>query len=480
MEFNLIKKLLIANRGEIAVRIVRSCSEMGIRSVAIYTDADRYSLHVKKADEAHCIGAESVAGYLNAHRIVNLALATGCDAIHPGYGFLSEDPTLAKICAERNIIFVGPSSDVITLMGDKLLARKAAQKAGIPVVPGSDDNVHSVEEAIKIATEIGYPVMLKATGGGGGRGIRRCNNTEDLKNNFHRVKSEVSKSFKNTEVFLEKYIANPRHIEVQILADRHNNIVHLFERDCSIQRRNQKLIEIAPSPQLTEQQRTIVTDYAVALAKAVQYENAGTIEFLLDEDHNVYFMEMNTRLQVEHTVTEEITGIDIVNKQLEIASNKLLNLKQEDIVKRGYAIQFRINCEDPQNNFLPSFGKITQYYSPGGHGIRTDAAIYTGYEVVPHYDSLCAKLTVWALTWQEVIRRGERALQEMVIYGIKTTIPFYLQILKTEKFQNANITTSFIDQHPQLLNYALRSNKVFLAAVLAAASINYYGYYDEQ
>ncbi len=476
----MIKKLLIANRGEIAVRIVRSCSELGIRSVAIYTDADRYSLHVKKANEAHSIGAESVAGYLNAHRIVDLALATGCDAIHPGYGFLSEDPTLASICAQRNILFVGPNADVITLMGDKLLARKAAIEAGLPVVPGSDSNLVSAEQAVEIANRIGYPIMLKATGGGGGRGIRRCNNDQEVHKNFERVKAEVSKSFNNTEVFLEKCIEQPRHIEVQILADKYNNVVHLFERDCSIQRRNQKLIEIAPSPQLTEEQRNLVTEYAVRLAKAVKYQNAGTIEFLLDQDHNFYFMEMNTRLQVEHTVTEEITGIDIVNKQLEIAGGMPLKLKQDSIAKRGYAIQFRINCEDPQNNFLPSFGKITQYYSPGGHGIRTDAAIYTGYEVVPYYDSLCAKLTVWALDWPEVIKRGQRALKEMIIYGIKTTIPFYLEILKTEKFQNANVTTDFIEQNPQLLQYPLRSNRHFIAAVLAAASVNYYGYYDEQ
>ena len=476
----MIKKLLIANRGEIAVRIIRSCAELGIRSVAIYTDADRYSLHVKKADEAHCIGAESVAGYLNAHRIINLALATGCDAVHPGYGFLSEDPTLAQICHQRNIIFIGPTAEVIILMGDKLKARKAAMQAGLPVIPGSDNNIQSIDEAAKIAQTIGYPIMLKATGGGGGRGIRRCNNIVELRNNFERVKSEVSKAFKNTEIFIEKCIDYPKHIEVQILADKFNNVVHLFERDCSIQRRHQKLIEIAPSPQLTEQQRIEVTEYAVKLAKAVDYQNAGTIEFLLDQNNKFYFMEMNTRLQVEHTITEEITGIDIVNKQLEIACGKPLNLDQKDINRRGYAIQFRVNCEDPQNNFLPSFGKITQYYSPGGHGVRTDAAIYTGYDIVPYYDSLCAKLTVWALSWPEVIKRGNRALNEMIIYGVKTTIPFYLEILKTEKFQNANITTGFIEQNPQLLKYRLRSNRHFMATVLAAASINYYGYNDDK
>lgn len=469
-------KLLIANRGEIAVRIVRSCKELGIRSVAIYTDADRHSLHVKKADESYSIGAESVSGYLNAHRIVNLAVATGCDAIHPGYGFLSEDPILPEICHKRKITFIGPGSEVIKLMGDKLAARKSAVEAGVPVVPASEKALASLEEGIKLAKEIGYPVMLKAAGGGGGRGIRRCESELELTANFERVKSEVSKSFLNKDIYLEKCIDNPKHIEVQILADKYGKTIHLFERDCSIQRRHQKLIELAPSPQLSEELRFNITAAAVKLAQHVKYENAGTVEFLLDQDNNFYFMEMNTRLQVEHTITEEITGIDIVKQQIEIAIGKPLELDQQDVSIRGYAAQFRINCEDPKNNFLPSFGTVSQYYSPGGPGVRTDAAIYTGYSIPPYYDSLCAKLTVWALSWPELLSRARRALSEMIIYGVKTTIPFYLEILETEKFNQANITTNFIDEHPQLMHYPERTSRHFIATVLAAACVNYYGY----
>ncbi|OFZ96619.1 MAG: pyruvate carboxylase subunit A, partial [Betaproteobacteria bacterium RBG_19FT_COMBO_58_11] len=308
----MFKKILVANRGEIAVRIVRACSEMGIKSVAIYTDADRHALHVKKADEAYNLGSDPVVGYLNAHNIVNLAVASGCDALHPGYGFLSENPQLAEICARRGIKFIGPDAAVISQMGDKIAARQAMIKAGIPVIPGSEGNLASVEEAVQLAKKIGYPVMLKATNGGGGRGIRRCNSEEELLKNYDRVVSEASKAFGKPEVFLEKAVVNPRHIEVQVLGDSHGNVIHLYERDCSIQRRNQKLIEIAPSPQLTELQRNYIGKLAVQAAKAVKYVNAGTIEFLLDSDNQFYFMEMNTRLQVEHTVTETITGVDIV------------------------------------------------------------------------------------------------------------------------------------------------------------------------
>lgn len=476
----MINKLLIANRGEIAVRIARSCREMGIRSVAIYSDADRHALHVKKADEAYCIGAESVAGYLNAHRIVNLAVATGCDAIHPGYGFLSEDPVLPKVCSRRKITFIGPSDTLIELMGDKLQARAAAIAAGVPVVPASESALESIDEAILLANKISYPVMLKAVGGGGGRGIRRCEDEKQLKNNFERVKSEVSKSFNNKNIFLEKCIDHPKHIEVQILADKYNNAIHLYERDCSIQRRHQKLIELAPSPQLSEKQRDQVASYALKLAQHVKYENAGTVEFLLDKQGNFYFMEMNTRLQVEHTITEEITGIDIVKQQIKIADGQPLDLKQDEIKISGIAAQFRINCEDPKNNFLPSFGTISQYYSPGGIGVRNDAAIYTGYNIPAYYDSLCAKLIVWALNWPELLSRAERALSEMIIYGVKTTIPFYLEILRIDKFKEAKISTNFIDEHPQLVHYPERTSRHFIATVLAAASLNYYGYSDEK
>lgn len=365
----MIKKILIANRGEIAVRIVRACAEMGIRSVAVYSEADRHALHVKRADEAHSIGADPLAGYLNPRALVNLAVESGCDALHPGYGFLSENAELAEICAERGIKFIGPSAQVIRRMGDKTEARRSMIAAGVPCTPGTEGNVADLAEALREAERIGYPVMLKATSGGGGRGIRRCNSREELEQAFPRVISEATKAFGSAEVFLEKCIVNPKHIEAQILADSFGNTVHLFERDCSIQRRNQKLIEIAPSPQLTPEQRAYIGDLAVRAAKAVGYENAGTVEFLL-ADGEVYFMEMNTRVQVEHTITEEITGIDVVREQIRIASGLELSVKQDDIVHRGYALQFRINAEDPKNNFLPSFGKITRYYAPGGSGGR--------------------------------------------------------------------------------------------------------------
>jgi len=471
----LIKKILVANRGEIAVRIVRACAEMGITSVAIYTDADRHALHVKKADEAYNVGPDPVGGYLNAHRIVNLAVATGCDALHPGYGFLSENPQLAEICARRGILFIGPSPDALRRMGDKTMARAAMIKAGVPVVPGSEGNLKSVAEAVKLAKKIGYPVMLKATSGGGGRGIRRCHTEDELKRAYERVVSEATKAFGSAEVFLEKAVINPRHIEVQVLGDKYGNVIHLFERDCSIQRRHQKLVEIAPSPQLTDAQRRTVCELGVLAAKTVNYENAGTVEFLLDQDGHFYFMEMNTRLQVEHTVTEQITGVDIVQEQISIAAGLPLSYRQDDIERRGFAIQFRINAEDPKNDFLPNYGRITRYYSPGGPGVRTDAAIYTGYEFPPHYDSMCAKLTVWALTWDKVLARARRALLDMGVHGVKTTRPFHLEILKTPEFRAATFDTSFIEKHPELVNYSVRRPPQDLAAAIAAALVAHHG-----
>jgi pyruvate carboxylase subunit A len=464
-----IKKILIANRGEIAVRIARACREMGIRSAAIFTDADRHALHVKKADEAYNIGPDSVAGYLNAHRIVNLAVATGCDALHPGYGFLSENPQLAEICARRNIRFIGPNAEVIRRMGDKTEARRSMQAAGVPVVPGTDSNLSGLDEAIRIAGRIGYPIMLKATSGGGGRGIRRCNDEAALHRNYDRVISEATKAFGSADVFLEKCIENPRHIEMQVLADSHGNVVHLFERDCSIQRRHQKLIEIAPSPQLSDEQRTLLGDYAVRAARAVGYQNAGTVEFLMTENHEFYFMEMNTRLQVEHTVTEAITGVDIVQEQIRIASGLPLRYRQDQISRRGFAMEFRINAEDPKNDFLPSFGRITRYLAPGGPGVRTDAAIYTGYPIPPYYDSMCAKLTVWALDWEQLLSRAARALEDMGVYGVKTTIPYYLEILKTQEFRDRNFNTSFVEMHPELVDYTTSRPTREMAAVLAAS-----------
>jgi pyruvate carboxylase subunit A len=463
------KKILVANRGEIAVRIVRACSEMGIKSVAIYSDADRHALHVKKADEAYNIGSDPVAGYLNAHNIVNIAVAAGCDALHPGYGFLSENPELAEVCARRGIKFIGPDADVIRQMGDKIQARNAMINAGIPCVPGSEGNLESVEAAVTLANKIGYPVMLKATNGGGGRGIRRCDSEKELLSNYDRVISEASKAFGKPEVFLEKCVVHPRHIEVQVLADSHGNVIHLFERDCSIQRRNQKLIEIAPSPQLTQAQREYIGGLGVKAAKAVGYENAGTVEFLLDSDNNFYFMEMNTRLQVEHTVTETITGVDIVQQQIRVAAGLPLQYKQSEIAFRGFAMEYRINAEDPKKDFLPSFGKITRYYAPGGPGVRMDAAIYSGYVIPPYYDSMCAKLTVWALDWESVIERGRRALNDMIVYGVKTTIPYYQQIMQHPDFRAADFNTSFVEQHPELTEYDVGLPKELMAAAIAAA-----------
>lgn len=465
----MIKKLLIANRGEIAVRIVRACAEMGIKSVAVYAEADRYALHVKKADEAYSLGPDTVAGYLNSHHLVNIAVATGCDALHPGYGFLSENPELAETCKRRGIYFVGPDAETIHKLGDKTIARQTMAAAGIPVTPGSNDNVADLNEAKKIAAEIGYPVMLKATSGGGGRGIRRCDTEIDLTRNYPRVISEAEKAFGNAEVFIEKFIADPRHIEVQVLADHHGSAIHLFERDCSIQRRHQKLIEIAPSPQITDEQRKYIGDLAVKACLASGYKNAGTVEFLLDENDNFYFMEMNTRLQVEHTITEEITGIDIVQEQIRIASGLKLRYQQSDITRRGFAMEFRINAEDPKNDFLPSFGKITRYFAAGGPGVRTDGAIYTGYVIPPYYDSMCAKLIVWAMDWDALIDRSRRALHDITLHGVKTTIPYYIEILASADFQTGKFNTGFVENHPGLINYSVKRSSREVAAAIAAA-----------
>ncbi|ASK35371.1 acetyl-CoA carboxylase biotin carboxylase subunit [Alloalcanivorax mobilis] len=463
-----ITKILIANRGEIAVRIVRACAELGIRSVAVYTEPDRYALHVKRADEAYSLGEDPLAGYLNPHHIVNLAVQTGCDALHPGYGFLSENAELAEICAQRGITFIGPAAPVIRRMGDKTRARQAMIEAGVPVTPGSENNLSGLDEARREAERVGYPVMLKATSGGGGRGIRRCDNEPELARNFERVVSEATKAFGSAEVFLEKCIVDPRHIEVQILADHHGNTIHLFERDCSIQRRNQKLIEIAPSPQLTPEQRTYVGDLAVRAAEAVSYTNAGTVEFLFTGDQ-VYFMEMNTRVQVEHTITEQITGVDIVREQIRIAAGEPLAYQQSDIRHQGFALQFRINAEDPKNNFLPSFGRISRYYAPGGPGVRVDTAIYTGYTIPPYFDSMCLKLIAWNLSWEGALDRAKRAINDMRLQGVKTTAPYYLKILDDPGFRGGHFDTGYVDAHPELLNYSEKSNPEEIALAIATA-----------
>ncbi|MBF1802325.1 acetyl-CoA carboxylase biotin carboxylase subunit [Alloalcanivorax profundimaris] len=463
-----ITKILIANRGEIAVRIVRACAELGIRSVAVFTEPDRYALHVKRADEAYSLGDDPLAGYLNPHHIVNMAVQTGCDALHPGYGFLSENAELAEICAQRGVTFIGPSAEVIRRMGDKTRARQAMIEAGVPVTPGSENNLSGLDEARAEAERVGYPVMLKATSGGGGRGIRRCDNEDELARNYERVVSEATKAFGSADVFLEKCIVDPRHIEVQILADDHGNTIHLFERDCSIQRRNQKLIEIAPSPQLTPEQRTYVGDLAVRAAEAVGYTNAGTVEFLFT-GNQVFFMEMNTRVQVEHTITEQITGVDIVREQIRVAAGEPLAHQQSDIRHQGFALQFRINAEDPKNNFLPSFGRISRYYAPGGPGVRVDTAIYTGYTIPPYFDSMCLKLIAWNLSWEGALDRAKRAIHDMRLQGVKTTAPYYLKILDDPGFRSGQFDTGYVDAHPELLNYSEKSNPEEIALAIAAA-----------
>lgn len=470
----MFNKVLIANRGEIALRIIRACNELDIRSVAIYSDIDRYALHVKHADESVNIGPESLQSYLNAHRIVNAAKSRGCDAIHPGYGFLSENAEFAELCTRAGLTFIGPSSELIAKMGDKVMARKLMSQAGIPVIAGSESSLQNVEEALSCAESIGYPIMLKATTGGGGRGLRRCDDVDSLKQNYQRVISEASKAFASTEVFLEKYIEQPRHIEVQILADQHGHVIHLFERDCSIQRRHQKLIEIAPSPQLTTQQRETVCNLAVKAAKTVGYDNIGTMEFIFDQTGQFYFLEMNTRLQVEHPVTEMITGVDLVIEQMRSAAGEHLRLQQQDIQLNGQAIEFRINAEDPEHDFIPSFGKITRYYAPGGPGVRTDSAIYTGYELPNAFDSLCAKLCVWHDDWPSVLQRAKRALKEVRMHGIKTTISYYLAMVQDPDFIKAKLDTGFIDAHPQLLHQKRKRAPQHYATAVAAALSAYF------
>lgn len=465
----MFKKILVANRGEIALRIVRACKELGVAAVTIHSEADRFALHVKRASHSHCLSKTPLDAYLNGQKIIECALSAGCEAIHPGYGFLSENAGFAEACEKAGIVFIGPSSSVIATMGSKVAAREAAQKAGIPTVPGSENNLETVEEAIACAQELGYPVLLKATFGGGGRGIRLCQDEQQIKQQFARVQSEAGKSFGDAHVYMEKYIENPRHIEVQILADHYGSVLHLFERDCSIQRRHQKLVEIAPSLSVDKKTRQLLYDYAVKVAKEVGYTNAGTVEFILDKHNKAYFLEMNTRLQVEHPVTEQITGVDIVQQQIRIAAGQKLRMSQDQLFYSGYAIEFRINAEDPQNDFLPSFGRITRYYAPGGPGVRTDSAIYTGYTIPPDYDSLCAKLTVWALDWSSVLHRARRALEEMRMFGVKTTIPYYLEMIQSEEFKHGQLTTGLVEAHPEWLKYSNKSMPQHKAAVIAAA-----------
>jgi acetyl-CoA carboxylase biotin carboxylase subunit len=441
-----IRKILIANRGEIACRIIWTCKEMGIKTVAVHSEADKEALHVRYADEAVCIGAApSAQSYLNIPAIISAAEITNVDAIHPGYGFLAESETFAKICEDCNIKFIGPRAEVIGLMGDKVEARRTMKAAGVPILPGSPEPIESAEEAIQLAKEIGFPVIIKAAAGGGGRGMRIVRKEEELAVNLETAQTEALAAFKNGSVYIERYIERPRHIEIQVLADEHNNVIHLGERECTIQRRHQKLLEEAPSPVITTEQREKMGAVAVKACQEIGYSSAGTFEFLLDEDGSFYFMEMNTRIQVEHPVTEMVTLADIVRNQIRIAQGEELGFKQEDVLIVGHSIECRINAEDPVK-FTPSPGKITAFNIPGGPGVRVDTAVYPGYTVPPYYDSMIAKLIVHARTRELAIARMRRALEMMVVEGIKTTIPLHIKIMNDEKFQKGDFSTKFMEE----------------------------------
>lgn len=443
----LFQKVLIANRGEIAVRIIRACRELGIKTVAVYSEADKDALHVRLADEAHYIGpAPSNQSYLSVPAIITAATAAGADAIHPGYGFLAENPFFAEACKNWNITFVGPNPDAIRAMGLKDTSKALMKKAGVPTVPGSDGLINTVEEALAVAEKIGYPVLIKATAGGGGRGIRTARNAEELATNFEKAASEAGAAFGNAEVFVEKFIEVGRHIEVQVIGDKHGNVIHLGERECSLQRRRQKLLEEAPSPSLSPEVRAKIHAAGVAAAQAVGYDNAGTVEMMFDEaTGEFYFLEMNTRVQVEHPVTEAITGIDIVKEQLRVAAGQPLRFKQEEVTFRGHAIECRINAEDPDNRLFPSTGTITALEVAGGPWTRWDSMLYTGYKVMPFYDSLVGKLIVWGETREEAIARTERALGEFKVEGIKTTIPVHQRILASEEFREGKFSTEWLE-----------------------------------
>ena len=442
-----MNKILIANRGEIAVRIIRACKEMNIKTVAVYSEVDKDAMHTRLADEAICIGpAVSSKSYLNIKNIIEAAHITGADGIHPGFGFLSENSHFAKICEESNIKFIGPKPEVIDLLGNKSKAKELMKSAGVPVIPGSEGSVTGLTDAKKIAEKIGYPVMLKAAAGGGGKGIRIVNSPDELESNYNIVKQEAKISFNDDEIYIEKFIKNPRHVEIQILADEHGNVIHLGERDCSIQRRNQKIIEETPSTAIDDKLRNKMGEVAVKAAKTAGYSNCGTIEFLVDSDKNFYFMEMNTRIQVEHGITEERTGIDIVKEQIRIAAGETLRFKQKDIEFRVHSIECRINAENPSKNFMPCPGTITGLNLPGGNGIRIDTAIYEGYTIPPTYDSMIAKIITHGDTRNEAISKMKRALEETVIEGVDTNIDFLFQIIKNQNFIRGNFDTSFIEK----------------------------------
>lgn len=442
----MFEKVLVANRGEIALRVIRACQELDIQTVAVYSQADAESLHVKLADEQYCIGpAQSQRSYLHIPALISTAVVTGADAIHPGYGFLSENANFADICKDHRIKFIGPSVYAINSMGDKASARETMKKAGVPCVPGSDGLVESEKEAFRLADEIGYPVIIKATAGGGGRGMRIASDAGQLASAMSAARSEAQAAFGDGGVYIEKYLKPIRHIEIQIMADQFGNVIHLGERDCSVQRRHQKLIEESPSPALSPEMRTQMGDAAVKAAKSIGYEGAGTVEFIWC-NNQFYFMEMNTRIQVEHPVTEMITGIDLIKEQIRVAAGEPLSLKQEDVVFRGHAIECRINAEDSDRNFLPSPGRIDAYIAPGGPGVRVDSHCYPGYTIPPYYDSLVSKLIVWGIDRSEAIQRMQRALDEYAITGIKTTIPFHQVVLSHSVFQAGDVSTDFVEK----------------------------------
>ncbi len=447
----MFKKVLIANRGEIALRVIRACRELGIETVAVYSEADRESLHVRFADDDVCIGpAPARDSYLNIPRIIAAAEITGADAIHPGYGFLAENAEFAETCAASNITFIGPTADQIRVMGDKAAARRAMQEVGVPIVPGTPGPVEDAEEALKFAQEIGFPVIIKAAAGGGGKGMRVSTDPDDFARAFQLARSEALSAFGNGDVYVEKYLARPRHIEFQILGDRFGNVIHLGERDCSVQRRHQKLIEEAPSPALTPELRKAMGDAAVRGAKAIDYVGAGTIEMLFNEDSSFYFMEMNTRIQVEHPVTEMLTGVDLVKEQIRVAAGERLSITEMPTL-RGHVIECRVNAEDPARNFQPSPGKIEVFHPPGGPGVRLDTHVYTGYTVPAYYDSLLAKIICQGRDRAEAIKRMQIALESFVVEGVTTTIPFLARVMQNEVFKSGNVDTKFLERQSDLM-----------------------------
>ena len=448
----MIRKVLVANRGEIAVRIIRACREMGIETVAVYSEADREALHAKLADEAVCIGPAALGdSYLSMEKIISATIISGADAIHPGFGLLSENSKFAELCEKCGIIFIGPGSDVIAKLGNKQEARNTMVAAGVPVIPGTKEAVYDPKKGAEEAGRIGYPVMIKAALGGGGKGMRVAENADEFEQNFRLAQAEAKQAFGDDSMYIEHFITHPRHIEFQILADSFGNVIHLGDRDCSIQRNHQKMIEEAPSPALSEEQRREMGETAVRAAKAAGYVNAGTIEFLLEKNGNYYFMEMNTRIQVEHPVTEWITGIDLIKEQIRIASGKKLGITQEQVQIRGHAIEVRINAEKPEENFRPCPGTVTGLHLPGGKGIRIDSAIYSGYTIPPYYDSMIAKISVWARTRSEAIRKMESALGEVIIEGVDTNVNYQYGILEDEDFRKGNVDIEFINDRQQVI-----------------------------